>query len=55
MNRLVPYLDLYGRLSDEELGRLALGIAAPVVANLRGARWSRWTERWPGSPISCPA
>ncbi|MCA9704507.1 MAG: hypothetical protein KDK70_01520 [Myxococcales bacterium] len=34
MNRLVPYLDLYGRLSDEELSRLA-GVAPAVVADLR--------------------
>ena len=35
MNRLVPYLDLFGRLSDEELARLA-GVPATVAANLRG-------------------
>lgn len=34
MNRLVPYLDLYGRLSDDELGRLA-SVPPSVVANLR--------------------
>lgn len=34
MNRLVPYLDLYGRLSDDELARLA-GVPAEVAANLR--------------------
>ena len=34
MNRLVPYLDLYGRLSDEELARLA-AVPATVVADLR--------------------
>lgn len=34
MNRLVPYLDLYGRLSDDELARLA-GVPADVAANLR--------------------
>jgi hypothetical protein len=34
MNRLVPYLDLYARLSDEELARLA-GVPASVASNLR--------------------
>lgn len=34
MNRLVPYLDLYGRLSDDELARLA-GVPASVAGNLR--------------------
>jgi len=34
MNRLVPYLDLYARLSDEELARLA-GVPAAVASNLR--------------------
>lgn len=34
MNLLVPYLDLYGRLTDEELSRLA-GVPATVVNNLR--------------------
>jgi hypothetical protein len=34
MNRLVPYLDLYGRLSDDELARLA-DVPASVVNNLR--------------------
>lgn len=34
MNRLVPYLDLFGRLSDEELARLA-GVPASVANNLR--------------------
>lgn len=34
MNRLVPYLDLYARLSDDELGRLA-SVPPSVVADLR--------------------
>ena len=34
MNRLVPYLDLYSRLSDDELARLA-SVPPAVVANLR--------------------
>lgn len=34
MNRLVPYLDLFGRLSDDELGRLA-GVPTVAVGNLR--------------------
>ncbi len=34
MNRLVPYLDLYGRLSDDELSRIT-GVDAQVVGNLR--------------------
>lgn len=34
MNRLVPYLDLFGRLSDEEIARLA-GVSAVVANNLR--------------------
>ncbi|MCH9687281.1 MAG: hypothetical protein K0V04_37955 [Deltaproteobacteria bacterium] len=34
MNRLVPYLDLFGRLSDDELARLA-SVPADVAANLR--------------------
>ncbi len=34
MNRLVPYLDLFGRLSDEEMARLA-GVPATVANNLR--------------------
>jgi hypothetical protein len=34
MNLLVPYLDLYGRLTDEELARLA-DVPASVVSNLR--------------------
>lgn len=34
MNRLVPYLDLFSRLSDEELSRLA-GTPVHAVENLR--------------------
>jgi hypothetical protein len=34
MNRLVPYLDLFARLGDEELARLA-AVEADVVATLR--------------------
>jgi len=34
MNRLVPYLDLYGRLADEEIARLA-AVPTTVVADLR--------------------
>lgn len=34
MNRLVPYLDLFGRLSDDELARLA-GVPTVAVGNLR--------------------
>jgi hypothetical protein len=34
MNRLVPYLDLYARLSDDELARLA-GVPSSVASNLR--------------------
>jgi hypothetical protein len=34
MNLLVPYLDLFERLSDDELGRLA-GVAPAVAATLR--------------------
>lgn len=34
MNRLVPYLDLFGRLSDAELSRLA-GVPGDVVGQLR--------------------
>lgn len=34
MNRLVPYLDLFGRLSDSELSRLA-GVPGETVAQLR--------------------
>jgi hypothetical protein len=34
MNMLVPYLDLFGRLHDEELARLA-GVAQEVVTELR--------------------
>ena len=35
MNLLVPYLDLFSRLSDEELSRLA-GVSEEIVAELRG-------------------
>src|SRR5688572_12360750 len=35
MNRLVPYLDLFSRLTDAELARLAV-VAPEVVAQLRG-------------------
>jgi hypothetical protein len=34
MNRLVPYLDLFGRLSDAELARLAV-VGPEIVAQLR--------------------
>ncbi len=34
MNRLVPYLDLFGRLSDQELARLA-SVPSDVAENLR--------------------
>ena len=34
MNRLVPYLDLFGRLSDEELARLAQ-VPSQAATNLR--------------------
>ncbi|MCX4248082.1 hypothetical protein [Paraliomyxa miuraensis] len=34
MNRLVPYLDLFGRLTDDELARLA-GVPASIANNLR--------------------
>lgn len=34
MNRLVPYLDLFGRLSDEELARLA-SVPTSAASNLR--------------------
>ena len=47
MNRLVPYLDLFARLTDAELARLAV-VAPEIVAQLRGQvqQVDRGLKRW---------